>query len=90
MLRLFSRIDLMVRMLVIAIVLAALFPATGQARDIAQLISNIGIFVLFFLNGVRLSRADVWAGLGNWRMLMPLIIWCFGVMALAHILRLNS
>ena len=83
MLRFFSSIDLMVRLLVLAIVLASVLPATGEARGIAQAVSNAAIFVLFLLNGLRLSRADVLRGIGHWRFLLPLLLWCFGAMALA-------
>jgi sodium/bile acid cotransporter 7 len=81
--KLLSNVDLMVRLLVLAIVLASVVPATGGARAIAQWVSNGAIFVLFLLNGLRLSRADVLRGIGHWRFLLPLIIWCFGAMALA-------
>lgn len=81
--RLFSSIDLMVRLLLLAIVLASVLPATGEARAIAQAVSNGAIFLLFLLNGLRLSRADVWRGIGHWRFLLPLIAWCFVAMALA-------
>ena len=80
---LLSRIDLTARLLIAAIVLAIVLPAHGQGRDVAQAVSNAAIFVLFFLNGVRLSRAEVWRGLASWRLLVPLALWCFGAMALA-------
>ena len=80
--RFFSSIDLMVRLLVLAIVLASVLPATGQWRGIAQGVSNAAIFVLFLLNGLRLSRADVRRGIGHWRFLLPLTLWCFVAMAL--------
>ena len=77
----FSRIDPMVRLLVLAIVLATLLPVTGSAREVAQAISNGAVFLLFFLNGLRLSRADVARGIGNWRYLSVLAIWSFGILA---------
>lgn len=78
----FSRIDPMVRLLVLAIVVASVLPATGAARDVAQWISNGAVFLLFFLNGMRLSRVDVARGIGNWRYLSVLAIWSFGALAL--------
>jgi sodium/bile acid cotransporter 7 len=78
----FSRIDPMVRLLVLATMLASIFPATGQYRDAAQAISNCAVFLLFFLNGMRLSRADVARGMVSWRYLSVLTIWSFGVLAL--------
>ena len=80
---LLSRIDPMVRLLVVAIALAMLLPAEGRARDVAQAVSNGAIFLLFLLNGLRLPRAEVVRGLAHWRFLLPLALWCFGAMALA-------
>lgn len=80
---LLSRIDPMVRLLTLAILLAVLVPVTGPARGIAQFIANGAVFLLFFLNGVRLPRHEVVAGLSNHRFLWPLTLWCFGGMALA-------
>jgi sodium/bile acid cotransporter 7 len=82
MMRLFSNIDPMVRLLVLATVLASVLPATGEARGVAQGVSNLAIFVLFLLNGLRLSRAAVMRGIGHWRLLLPLALWCFVAMAL--------
>lgn len=78
-----SRIDPMVRLLVLAIALALVLPVTGGAREVAQFVANAAVFLLFFLNGVRLPRHEVLAGLGNHRLLVPLTLWCFGGMALA-------
>ncbi len=78
-----SRIDPMVWLLVLAIALALALPVTGGARDLAQFVSNTAVFLLFFLNGLRLPRHEVVAGLGNHRLLWPLTLWCFGGMALA-------
>ncbi|HQV04137.1 MULTISPECIES: bile acid:sodium symporter [unclassified Novosphingobium] len=78
-----SRIDPMVRLLALAIALALLLPVKGGARDLAQFVANAAVFLLFFLNGVRLPRHEVMTGLGNHRLLWPLVAWCFGGMALA-------
>ena len=78
-----ARIDPMVRLLIAAIALAVVLPVHGSARDAAQFVSNAAVFLLFFLNGVRLPRHEVMAGLSNHRLLWPLVAWCFGAMALA-------
>lgn len=78
-----SRIDPMVRLLALAIALALVVPVKGGARDLAQFVANAAVFLLFFLNGVRLPRHEVMTGLGNHRLLWPLVAWCFGGMALA-------
>lgn len=81
--RVFSKIDLMVRLLLLAILLASVLPATGSAKSAAQWVSNAAIFLLFLLNGLRLPRREVLQGLGHWHFLLPLALWCFGAMALA-------
>ncbi|MGB7374705.1 bile acid:sodium symporter family protein [Pontixanthobacter sp.] len=77
------RIDVMVRMLVLAILLATFLPVTGQRLEAAYAVSNVAVFLLFFLNGIRLSRGDVARGIRHVRLLVPLALWCFGAMAAA-------
>lgn len=78
-----ARIDPMVRLITAAIVLASLLPVTGHARDIAQGIANAAVFTVFLLYGMKLSRREVLAGVGNVRLLGPLLAWVFGAMLLA-------
>ncbi|RDC59815.1 uncharacterized protein HME9302_01010 [Alteripontixanthobacter maritimus] len=75
--------DPMVRLLLLAIAFAVILPATGDARVVAGWISDGAIFLLFLLNGLRLSRSDVAGGLRNLRVMLPLVAWCYGAMALA-------
>jgi sodium/bile acid cotransporter 7 len=78
-----GRIDPLVRLLLLAIVLASLLPVGERWAGAAQLVSNSAVFLLFLLNGLRLPRAEVLRGIGNVRFLLPLVLWCFGAMALA-------
>lgn len=75
--------DPMIAVLAIAILAAILLPVTGEARGDARTISNVGIFLLFLVNGMRIARGEIWRGFVNWRFFLPLFIWVFGVMALA-------
>lgn len=77
------RIDPMVRLLVLAIVLATVLPVSGRWASTAQFVSNAAVFLLFFLNGLRLPRNEVLGGLARWRLLLPLVLWVFGAMAAA-------
>jgi sodium/bile acid cotransporter 7 len=77
------RIDPMVRLLVVAIALATVLPVTPGWRDAAQFVANAAVFLLFLLNGLRLPRQEVIAGIGKWRLLAPLVVWVFGAMAAA-------
>lgn len=73
----------MVRLVVAATVLALVLPATGAVREAVQVIANAAVFVLFFGNGLKLARAEVRAGIGNHRLLWPLVGFSFGAMTLA-------
>ena len=56
--------------MVLAVLLAWLFPrfgATGGAMH-AGLVTNIGVFVVFFLHGMNLSSEQIRHGLKNWRL----------------------
>lgn len=80
---LLGRIDVMVRIVLAAIVLASVLPVGGAAKGLAQGLANAMVFVLFLLYGLKLARGDVLAGLRNTRLLVPLTLWVFGAMALA-------
>lgn len=75
--------DPMIAVLLTATALALLVPAMGETRALAQVISNIAIFALFLVNGMRIARGEIARGLANWRFFGPLFMWVFGVMALA-------
>lgn len=75
--RVLSSFDPLVRLLVVAIVLASVLPVTGEGRVIARTASDSAIVLLFLLNGLRLPRREVLAGIGNLRFLLPLMAWCF-------------
>lgn len=75
--------DPLLRLLAIAIVLATILPVSGGQRAVAQGIADAAIVLLFLLNGLRLSRRDVFRGIVHWRFLAPLAAWSFIVMALA-------
>jgi len=78
-----GRIDPMVRLILAAMLVASLLPAQGAARDGVQALSNAMIFLLFLLYGLKLARNDVLAGIGNMRLLGPLLVFVFGVMTAA-------
>lgn len=81
----FARIfaDRFVLLLLATILLASFLPVRGQAAEAASLISSAAIFLLFFLNGVRLPRDEVLHGVRNWRLQGAIFLFVFGVMPLA-------
>jgi len=74
--------DPMILTLLVALSVAALLPVAGHSAQMAREVSNIGVFVLFLLNGMRIPRREIARGLANWRYVLPLTVWVFGAMAL--------
>jgi sodium/bile acid cotransporter 7 len=72
--------DPMIAVLVLATALALILPAASEARTVAITVSNIGIFVLFLANGIRIRRSEIVRGLANWRYFGPLLLFVFGLM----------
>lgn len=81
--RIVGGFDPLVRLLVLAILLASLLPVSPEYRAAAQAVSNAAIFLLFLLNGLRLPREEVLRGMRHGRFLIPLALWCFGAMTIA-------
>ena len=82
-LRLFRATDPLVRLLIVAILLAAIFPVTGRQHEVAQGVSDAAVMLLFLLNGLRLPRGEAAKSIRHLQFLVPLVLWCFGAMALA-------
>ena len=55
-------------MLLGTVVLASILPARGEIATIVGYAADIGIVLLFFLHGAKLSRDAIWAGLRNWKL----------------------
>lgn len=55
-------------MLVGAVILASVLPATGVSANIVGHLTTGAVALLFFLHGARLSRAAILAGLAHWRL----------------------
>ncbi|GIZ15035.1 bile acid:sodium symporter family protein [Capnocytophaga catalasegens] len=74
--RLFSKIklDRFVILIILAVILATLFPAQGLWETLLKYLAKIGIALLFFMHGAKLSRQSILSGITNWR--MHLLIFC--------------
>ncbi|MDA9918418.1 bile acid:sodium symporter [Erythrobacter sp.] len=73
--------DPMIAVLVAATCLALVLPATGETREAAQIVSNISIFMLFLINGMRIARGQIFKAIGNWRFFAPLVLFVFAGMS---------
>jgi solute carrier family 10 (sodium/bile acid cotransporter), member 7 len=75
-------IDPYVLLLAAMVVLASLLPARGIWADVAGGIADVGIALLFFLHGARLSREAVLDGARNWRLHLSVAATTFAVFPL--------
>ena len=68
--------------LLIVIGLASLLPCRGDAAQIFDVVTNIGVALLFFLHGAKLSREAVIAGLTHWRLHLVVMLCTFALFPL--------
>jgi sodium/bile acid cotransporter 7 len=71
--------DRFMLMLVGALVLATVLPASGDAAVVVNWLANVTVVLLFFFHGAKLARSAVIAGLTHWRLHL-LILGCTFVM----------
>jgi sodium/bile acid cotransporter 7 len=69
-------------MLLGTVVIASLVPARGVYADIVAGAADVGIVLLFFLHGAKLSRAAIWEGARNWRLHLTVVTTTFLVFPL--------
>lgn len=74
--------DRFVLLLLLTILAAALLPVTGAAAVYAGHAVSVAIFLLFFLHGMRLPRAEVIVAMRNWRLQGLMLAFVFAFMPL--------
>lgn len=72
--------DRFVLILLATIAAASLLPVRGDALPLAQGIATAAVVLLFFLNGARLPRHEVFAAMRNLRLIGPALGFCFVAM----------
>lgn len=74
--------------LILAVVLAFLFPAPGAAGGALhpEVVNNGGIALILFLQGLSLSLEKIRSGAGNWRLHLIIQLFTFGVFPLVGLL----
>ncbi len=75
--------DRFVLVLFVTIIVASLLPVRGEAAEAASVISALAIFLLFFLHGLRLPRAEVVTAVRNWKLQLIIFLFVFAAMPLA-------
>lgn len=62
------RPDTFTLLLILSVILAAALPARGNFNTCVDIATTIGIGLLFFLHGARLSHVTIVAGMTHWRL----------------------
>jgi sodium/bile acid cotransporter 7 len=75
--------DRFILVLSATIVFASFAPLPAKWNDMGQMVAGIAIFFLFFLHGLRLSRADVVRAASDWRLQGLIALFVFGIMPLS-------
>ncbi|NIH79355.1 bile acid:sodium symporter family protein [Amycolatopsis viridis] len=71
------RIDPFILGILAAVGIACLVPARGQGAEVASWVTSIGVGLLFFLYGARLSTAEAVAGFRHWRLHLVILATTF-------------
>ena len=70
-------IDPFIVSLLCAVALATVFPCTGGVRTVFADLTMFAIGLMFFLQGARLSRASLVAGMSHWRLHLVILLATF-------------
>ena len=62
------RLDPFTSVLIVVVALASFFPCEGQVAVWFGLLTKLAVALLFFMHGAKLSRQNLLAGLGHWRL----------------------
>ena len=65
--------------LLVSIALASVLPCRGETAQVFDHVTNIGVALLFFLHGAKLSREAVIAGLTHWRLHLVVLLCTFAL-----------
>src|SRR2546428_13217150 len=70
--------------MLLAVILASLFPNVGRTGGVihAEVLTNIGIALVFFLHGVGISLVNLKAGLLRWPVHIAVQLFTFAVFPL--------
>lgn len=74
------RVDPFLLLLLAAAVVGSVVPATGPAFEVVRIASMVGIGLLFFLYGARLSAAETLHNLRHWRLQLSILSVTFVVL----------
>lgn len=65
--------------LIVTVIVAFVVPIQGTAAAGLDVVTDIGIALLFFMHGAKLSRQEMAAGASNWRLHLLILVSTFAV-----------
>ncbi|AIU31581.1 SBF-like CPA transporter family [Corynebacterium ulcerans] len=74
-----KNLDPLIVLIVLAVIIAIFFPASGGFADVFSTATKIAIALLFFLYGARLSTKEALDGLKNWKLHLTILAFTFVV-----------
>ncbi len=77
--RLLSFVEPFILLLLATVLLASLLPPRGAMAGIVATAADVGIVLLFFLHGAKLSREAIWQGARNWRLHLTVLLVTFAL-----------
>ncbi|WP_365786778.1 bile acid:sodium symporter family protein [Phenylobacterium sp.] len=80
------RIDPYILAILATVVFASLVPARGEAADVVAMATKIGVALVFFLHGAKLSPQAVVAGIAHWRLHLVVLLTTFALFPVAGLL----
>lgn len=84
------KIDPFILIMLATVGLASLFPATGTAASVVDIVTTAAIALLFFLHGVRLKREALVTAASDWRIHLLILVCTFAMFPLLGVaLRLS-
>ncbi len=72
-----KKLDPLIVLIILAVILAIIIPASGQFAEWFSFATKIAIAVLFFLYGARLSTKEALDGLKHWRLHLVILAFTF-------------
>ncbi|WBT08768.1 bile acid:sodium symporter [Corynebacterium sp. SCR221107] len=75
----FNKPDPLIVLIILAVIFAIIFPASGTFADWFSIAVKIAIALLFFLYGARLSTHEALEGLKNWKLHLTILTFTFVV-----------
>lgn len=80
--RLLSLFEPFILLLLATVLLASIVPPRGAMAGVVATAAEVGIVLLFFLHGAKLSREAIWQGARNWRLHLAVFLTTFALFPL--------